>query len=92
MNFTWDEKKRQANIRKHGIDFVDAPEIFAGPMLVAVDTREDYGEMRLVGIGTLRSRCVVTIFIEKDGDTIRVISIRKATEYEKRNFEKAIKN
>ncbi len=31
MRFTWDERKRRANIRKHGIDFVDAVEIFAGP-------------------------------------------------------------
>lgn len=61
-------------------------------MLVSIDTREDYGEARLIGIGTLRSRCVVTVFVEKDGDTIRIISIRKATEHEKRNFEAAIKN
>jgi len=31
MRFTWDEKKRISNIKKHGIDFARAAEIFAGP-------------------------------------------------------------
>jgi uncharacterized DUF497 family protein len=30
MDFEWDEDKRQANIRKHGIDFVDVPAVFDG--------------------------------------------------------------
>lgn len=30
MEFEWDEDKRQSNIRKHGIDFVDVPAVFDG--------------------------------------------------------------
>src|SRR5438093_11330090 len=37
--FAWDEGKRVANIAKHGIDFADVREMFAGPMLVSSDTR-----------------------------------------------------
>ena len=46
MRFEWDETKRAANLAKHGIDFVDALEMFAAPMLVRSDERKDYGEPR----------------------------------------------
>ena len=44
MRLEWDERKNQANIQKHGLDFADAGKIFSMPMLVALDDREDYGE------------------------------------------------
>ena len=51
MRFVWDEAKRRENLAKHGIDFREAHEMFDGPMLVALDHREDYGEERLLGSG-----------------------------------------
>jgi uncharacterized protein (DUF4415 family) len=51
MDSEWDEAKRQANILKHGIDFVDAIEIFAGEFIETEDLRRDYGEHRLVATG-----------------------------------------
>lgn len=50
MNFEWDDEKREENVGKHGFDFADAQEIFAGPTLEAMDTREGYGEDRIVGV------------------------------------------
>jgi len=49
MCFEWDEAKNTANIRKHGIDFADAIDIFNHPMLAILDEREDYGEERWIG-------------------------------------------
>ena len=46
MDFEWDERKRLTNLDKHGLDFVEAEEMFEGPMLVALDTRSDCGEDR----------------------------------------------
>jgi len=46
VTFEWDEAKRSTNIAKHGIDFVEVPEMLGGPMLVVPDTRKDYGEAR----------------------------------------------
>ena len=40
MRVEWDERKNQANIQKHGLDFADAGEIFSMPMLVALDDRK----------------------------------------------------
>jgi uncharacterized DUF497 family protein len=51
MEFEWDYAKNPANIEKHGIDFDDAIEIFKGPILTQVDTRKDYGEVRILAIG-----------------------------------------
>ena len=49
MRFQWDPKKSRENIRKHGLDFADASEVF-GLLLARPDTREEYGEERWVGI------------------------------------------
>lgn len=92
MHFEWDEQKNKANIRKHGFDFADAWEIFEAPMLTALDTREDYDEDRWIGIGFLREFIVVIVFTEKDDDTIRIISLRKALKYERVKFEETIRN
>ncbi len=46
MSFEWDEDKREANIRRHGVDFVRAAQMFSNPILERPDDREDYGEDR----------------------------------------------
>jgi len=90
--FEWDEQKNKENIRKHGLDFADAWEIFQALILTALDTSEDYGEDRFIGIGFLRDRIVVVIYTEPEEDTIRLISLRKALKHERIKFEEAIRN
>jgi uncharacterized DUF497 family protein len=92
MKFIWDEGTNRRNIRKHRIDFVDVPHVFDGPMFVAVDTRDDYGEQRMVGIGFLKQAVVVVVFVEILEDTIRLISARKANRNERERFQKALGN
>lgn len=90
MEFRWDPKKNRENLRKHGLDFADAPEIFRGPLIARPDTREEYGEERWVGIGNVRGRVVVLVFATVDPDTIRIISLRKANKHERARYEKAV--
>ena len=92
MKFEWDEGKNQTNIRKRGLDFTDAPEMFDGPMLIGVDNRQDYGEDRYIGFGLVQSRLMVVVYTERKPDIIRIISFRKANTREKALFEKTIKN
>lgn len=92
MSFEWDENKNVDNIKKHGLDFNDAWQIFDLPMLVDVDNRRGYGETRFVGIGFLKNFVVVIVFTETDEKTIRVISLRKALRYERERFEEYIRN
>jgi uncharacterized DUF497 family protein len=92
VNFEWDENKNEVNIRKHGVDFNDIPEIFDGPMIINFDDRVDYNEERYMGIGVLRNIIAVVVFVEKGEDVIRIISARKANNHESKTFEKEIKN
>jgi len=93
MQYEWDEGKRQLNIRKHGLDFRDAHEIFDGPMLIGLDIRSDYGEDRWIGMGFLREIVVVIIYTESNkSDVRRVISLRKALNYERKRFEAHLSN
>ena len=92
MKFEWDEAKNRANIRKHGFDFADAPEVFLGPLLARPDSREEYGEERWIAIGLLRNRVVVLAFAQRAPNLIRIISVRKAAKNEREAFEKAIQD
>lgn len=92
MRFEWDEKKNQSNIRKHGIDFADAVDIFNHPMLALLDEREDYGEDRWYSIGLIKIMVGVVVYAERHGDVIRIISARKATQWEVKRYGKCITN
>jgi uncharacterized protein len=89
--FAWDETKRRANLKKHGIDFVDAEKIFRGATFTAEDTREDYGEQRFLTLGLLDDQVVSVTHTER-GNDIRIISIRKATKHEARYYFSQIVN
>ncbi|MCH8511907.1 MAG: BrnT family toxin [Kiritimatiellae bacterium] len=91
MKFEWDEEKNNQNITKHGIDFRDVVEMFHHPMLTQLDTRRDYGEDRWIGIGLLKNIVAVTVFLEwEDEETIRIISARKATRHESKEYHQRI--
>jgi len=90
VNFEWDEEKNQANIRKHGLDFCDAWQIFQPPLVIDLDLRTDYGEDRWIGIGLLGSRTVVVTFTVRGAETRRIISLRKALRHEREKFEEEI--
>ena len=85
MHFTWDEDKRLANIQKHGIDFVGVEAVFEGYTVTMEDDRIPYGEQRLATLGLLQGRVVAVVHTEQ-GDTIRIISVRKASRYEQRIY------
>lgn len=90
MLFTWDERKNRSNRRKHGLALADAVPIFEGPMLALPDDREEYGEDRWIGIGITHDRIAVVAFADLGAERIRIISLRKANQRERRLFEKAI--
>ncbi|CAK8722792.1 MAG: hypothetical protein CDV28_11315 [Candidatus Electronema aureum] len=88
MRIEYDSKKRQAALDERGLDFEDAPEVFNGPRRITwADTRQEYGECREITMGELAGRLVVIVHTGR-GDSIRIISMRKANEREQRWFEK----
>ncbi|RLD80676.1 MAG: BrnT family toxin [Bacteroidetes bacterium] len=90
MKFEWDNKKNKSNIKKHGIDFNDAEQIFENPLLIKEDNRFDYGEKRWIGIGRLLEFVVVVIFTFRN-KVIRIISLRLANKNEKEGYYETFK-
>jgi hypothetical protein len=86
-SFEWDEAKRESNLDKHGIDFLDAIHVFRDPLLrVEIDWREDFGEDRYRATGAAYGRLLVVIYTEH-GEAVRIVSARKATRHERRRHE-----
>ena len=73
MDVEWDERKRQANISKHGIDFVAAAKIFDGPILEIADRRRDYGEARFQVLGEFGGEVIYLVYTWR-GRRRRIIS------------------
>ncbi len=85
MEYEWDEAKRQANLTKHRIDFVDAIHFDWASAMVIEDDREGYGEQRFNACGFLFDRLVVMTFTVR-GERVRIISLRKATKHEQQCY------
>lgn len=91
MTFDWDEKKRQANLRQHGLDFKDASKIFENETLLMIDDRFDYGETRYVSFGMLRNIVVALVYAGTE-ESIRIISLRRATRNEEKEYFQGIRD
>lgn len=82
---TWDETKRESNIKTHGLDFMGCEAVFDGPVVTWDDDREAYGELRINLLGWLHGTVVHLTYTERDDD-LHVISLRKAEKHEIRYF------
>ena len=86
MNYQWDDEKAQSNYRKHGIEFADAVSALADDYAITIE--DDYpDEERFVTIGTDAFRRVLVVVFTWRGESIRIISARKATPNERRQYE-----
>ncbi len=82
--FEWDEEKRQATIRKHGIDFVDAAEVFANDHLLLVASSDI--EQRQIAVGYINEVYIAAIFTMREG-RVRIITARKARRDEREQYQ-----
>jgi uncharacterized DUF497 family protein len=90
--FEWDDKKSAANLRKHGVSFEEAASSFADPMSLTIDDpahSEDEDRFIIMAM-SLRDRLLVTAFTER-GDQVRIISSRRASSSEQKQYERRIK-
>ncbi len=81
LMITFDELKRQTNIKAHGLDFVGCEAIWDEFTITREDQRHAYGEKRLVTFGLLSGEVVVLVYTERD-EMPHIISLRKAEKYE----------
>ncbi len=89
MRITYDANKRAVTIAQRGLDFADAGIVFAGRHVTRRDERPLYDEERLITVGVLRDEVVVVVWTERDA-TRRIISMRKADRYERRDFARTL--
>ena len=93
MNFEWDEKKNQANLKKHGVAFDEAQTVFYDPLTkVAADPEHSEQEDRFIAVGQStkhRQLLVVHCYFETR-ETIRIISARKLNRSERRQYEEMV--
>ena len=81
MRISYDPIKRQRTLDERDLDFESASTVFAGLTLEIQDTRQDYGEMRMICFGMLADRMVVIGYTPR-GTTRHIFSMRKANERE----------
>lgn len=86
MEFEWDERKNKANVRKHGIDFNEAKEIFKRKDTYTFFDLRDDQEDREISIGSLSNLVLIVVVHTTRADNIRIISARKATKKERKIY------
>ncbi len=95
MLFDWDSHKAQNNLTKHGISFELAQTVFDDPMHLSVLEAKTKHEERWITMGVsadFQTLLVVHTYkvLDDDGEVIRIISARRATKKEKKQYEEGI--
>jgi uncharacterized DUF497 family protein len=92
MKFEWDPAKELANRIKHGIGFAGAATVFSDPLHFAKLDGYDSGEERWQAIGMNEDGLVLlVVHCHRDddgGEIIRIISARRTTRTERREYER----
>ncbi|MDO9391569.1 MAG: BrnT family toxin [bacterium] len=86
--FEWDEEKAKTNIKKHGISFDEATTVFLDPFSITIpDPNHSVDEQRYISTGNSdKGRVLVVVYTERRL-SIRIISCRKATPTERKQYE-----
>lgn len=90
LEFEWDPAKAEKNLRKHGVSFQEATDCFDDPYAVVFsDAENSDDEPREILIGySGRHRLLFISFIQRAANRVRLISVRRADNQERGNYEK----
>ncbi len=88
IEFEWDSRKASANLRKHGVSFGAACEVFFDPFFRVETAGVVEGEPREAVIGlTINWRLLYVVYAMREDDVLRIISARPAVETERKLYE-----
>lgn len=88
MKFTWDRKKADSNLRKHGISFEEATTALRDVLSVTgYDPDHSIDEDRFVTFGISKRNRLLVVSHTEEGDVIRIVSCRLATLPERKIYE-----
>ena len=86
MRYEWDENKNNRNEADHHIGFEALERFEWATAVVNIDDREVYGELRETALGFIGERLHFLVYVTMDDDSIRAISLRRASNNEKRRY------
>jgi hypothetical protein len=87
MKFEYDESKSKINQEKHGIDFVDAQNLWQDENALIIPANIVDEEIRYALISKFKNKCYIAIFVPRN-DIYRIISVRRCRKNEEKNYEK----
>ena len=88
MDFEWDPRKAEINLRKHGVSFTEAGAVFGDDLAMTVpDPDHSDDEDRYITIGWSNRRRLLMVSHTDRGDRIRIISARELTRAERKEYE-----
>jgi uncharacterized protein len=85
VEFEWDPNKAAGNLRKHGVRFAEAAIVFEDDATLTMRD-DDPEEERFLALGMGSLGRIVVVVYTASGDRIRIISARKATRREQKQF------
>lgn len=91
MRVVWDPAKAKANLLKHGIRFSDAEGVLYDPMALTREDERSEGEPRFVSIGMDHLTRVVVVVFRSRGESVRLISARRASKKERHQYAQRIR-
>ncbi len=89
LHFEWDENKATSNQAKHGVSFEEAKSVFAdslGRLIPDPDHSDDEKRFILMGLSS-QLRLLIVCHCERNANSIRIISARKADGFERKKYE-----
>jgi len=90
VKVTWDPEKAMRNLAKHKVSFSDAESVLFDPLALTVNEEIVNDERRYATIGMDGfMRILVVVYVYR-GDDVRMISARRATNLERKNYEEGI--
>ncbi|MEK6333478.1 MAG: BrnT family toxin [Acidobacteriota bacterium] len=91
MIYEWDPKKAKANLRKHRVSFEEAATVFLDPYAITYpDPDHSVEEFREITVGHSAKLGVIFLSHTQRGNRIRIIGARKATRWERKQYEESI--
>lgn len=93
MQFVWSAVKASQNLEKHGVAFEEAQTVFYQPTTkVAHDPEHSESEDRFLAVGysSLSRLLIVVHCYKEEEETIRIISARRTTRSERKQFEEGL--
>lgn len=85
MIYEWDETKRAANLKKHGLDFADADTVFESEYVLIVDSPR-HGEDRKQAFAYVFEVLAVLTVAFVPGERYRIVSFRPAKRKEREKY------